>query len=144
NWKFIDFAAATPLGTFPAHVDLFGDGSCLLLDASGPTPGTLAVVLRLPHQPVLLADDLAPVSETVRYAAQPASLFDADQWWDYVWRLKRFKDLVPDLIVLPGHDVAAARQARGKDIIFHEPRATEPAGAPSPTPDMVHRLLPPM
>jgi N-acyl homoserine lactone hydrolase len=142
SWKFIDFDAAKPLGTFLAHVDLFGDGSCVLLDASGATPGTLALLLRLPHQPVLLADDLAGVEESLRYAAQPAAVFDMDQWWDHIWRLKRLKDLVPELIVLPGHDVEAARRAPNKDIVFHEPPSRTPTGDATPTPDLLHRLIP--
>ena len=77
NWKFVDFDGARPLGTFAAHIDLFGDGSCLLIDAAGTTPGTLAMLVRLPHQPLLLADDMAAVVENVRYATQPASAVDA-------------------------------------------------------------------
>jgi N-acyl homoserine lactone hydrolase len=142
SWKFIDFEAAKPLGTFLAHVDLFGDGSCLLLDARGATPGTLALLLRLPRQPVLLADDLAGVEENLRYAAQPASVSDMDQWWDHIWRLKRLKDLVPELIVLLGHDVDAARRATTKDIVFHEPPPSSTQGQPTPTPDLLHRLIP--
>jgi N-acyl homoserine lactone hydrolase len=142
SWKFLDFEAAKPLGTFLAHVDLFGDGSCLALDASGTTPGTLALLLRLPRQPVLLADDLAAVEENLRYAAQPAAVADMDEWWDHIWRLKRLKDRVPELIVLLGHDVEAARRATTKEIIFHEPPPSRIAGQPTPTPDLLHRLIP--
>ena len=138
NWKFIDFESAAPLATFRAHLDLFGDGSCLLLDASGATPGTLAMLVRLPRRPLLLAGDLAPVRETVQYAARLASVSDMDEWWDHIWRLKRFKDLVPQLIVLPGYDTSAA--ASSTNIVVHP--YTAPPETGTPTPDVLQRLIP--
>ncbi|MFQ5664946.1 MAG: MBL fold metallo-hydrolase [Candidatus Binatia bacterium] len=142
NWKFIDFRSAKPLGTFLAHVDLFGDGSCLLLEASGSTPGTMAMLARLRQGPLLLADDLAAVAESLRYAAKPASVYDMGRWWDHIWRLKRFKDLVPNLIVLPGHAREPILAARSKQIIVHDFRP--PAGrlSPAPTPNRLRRLIP--
>jgi len=134
NWKFIDFAGASPLGTFAAHVDLLGDGSCLLLDAAGVSPGSMAMLVRLPRQPVLLAGDLAAVEESVRYAAKPAAADDLRQWWDHIWRLKRFKDLAPELIVLPGHDLEPARKAASKDIIIHEAVRPDAGATRTPTP----------
>jgi glyoxylase-like metal-dependent hydrolase (beta-lactamase superfamily II) len=120
NWKFVDFAGAAALATFPAAIDLFGDGSCLLIDAPGFTPGTMAMLVRLPRRPVLLADDVAPIAESARYAARPAAAYDMRQWWENIWRLKRFKDLVPELIVLPAHDLDAARAARSDELVVHE------------------------
>lgn len=140
NWKFVDFESTPPLATFRTHVDLFGDGSCLLLDASGTTPGTMALLVRLPHRPLLLADDLAPVEETVRYAARLAAVDDMDQWWDHIWRLKRFQDLVPELIVLPGHDLGPARTADTKDIVVHPYKP--PEAQVTATPDRLQRLIP--
>jgi glyoxylase-like metal-dependent hydrolase (beta-lactamase superfamily II) len=142
SWKFIDFASAKPLATFPSAVDLFDDGSCVLIDASGSTPGTMALLVRLRDRPLLLADDLAAVEDSLRYAAKPASAYDIEGWWDHIWRLKRFKDLVPDLIVVPGHDVAPARDAHLKEIIVHEVPTPDDAARATPTPDTLHRLLP--
>jgi glyoxylase-like metal-dependent hydrolase (beta-lactamase superfamily II) len=143
NWKFIDFDAARPLATFLAAVDLFGDGSCMLLDASGVTPGTLALVVRLPQRPLLLAGDLASVEESVRYAAKPASASDLDEWWDHIWRLKRFKDLVPQLIVTPRCDLAPLRSAHQSDIVVHEAVISDEKSDALPTPDRLQRLLRP-
>ncbi len=120
NWKLIDFPQSKPLATFAAHVDLFGDGSCLLLDAAGATPGTMALLVRLASQPLLLADDMAAVDESVRYAAKPVSTYDFDAWWEHIWRLKKLKDLVPDLIVVPGHDLQPLQAVHTGDIVVHE------------------------
>ena len=141
NWKFIDFESATPLATFTAHVDLFGDGSVLLIDARGATPGTMAMLVRLPQRPVLLADDLAALEENVRYATQPPSAYDMQDWWEHIWRLKRFKDLVPELIVVPGHDLQPLQSVHAREIVVHAftPGAS---GRPTPTPNALRRLLP--
>jgi glyoxylase-like metal-dependent hydrolase (beta-lactamase superfamily II) len=136
SWRFVDLSEGRPLGTFAAAVDLFGDRSCFLLDARGPTVGTVAVLLRLADRPVLLAGDLAPVAETVRYAAAPAALDDAEAWWDRLWRLKRFKDLEPALLVVPGHDPTEIRSDPA--IRWHEPPPVTPRAAATPT---AHRPL---
>jgi glyoxylase-like metal-dependent hydrolase (beta-lactamase superfamily II) len=139
NWKFIDFESAKPLATFPAHVDLFGDGSCLLIDASGATPGTMAMLVRLPLRPVLLADDMAAVRESVRYAAKPAAAYDLGKWWDRVWRLKRLKDLAPEVLVVPGHDLDSIDPGA---ITVHEFEPPAPAASPTVTSHPLQRLLP--
>lgn len=120
NWKFVDFDEAQPLGTMRAALDLFGDGSCMLVDARGPTPGTVAFLIRLPTRPVILAGDFAPTEESLRYAAAPASLSNADAWWDHIWRLKRFVDLEPALLAVLGHEPDALRKASLPEVRWHE------------------------
>lgn len=119
EWRFIDFAGAKPLGTFRAHKDLFDDGSVLLIDVTGATAGGLAVLVRLPTAPVLLCGNLAWTQENYLHARLPGLLFDREAWWEKVWRLKKFKDLVPALVVLPDHDWAAVEAARTKDMLLH-------------------------
>jgi hypothetical protein len=120
SWRFIDFPLDAPLATFSAHVDLFDDGSCLLIEASGYTPGTMALLLRLPSGPVLLAGGLAESEETARYAKRPRSAFDMDRWWDRIWRLKRFRDLDPRLRILPGYDAGPIWQGALPDVVLHD------------------------
>lgn len=124
-----------PLGTMTSAVDLFGDGSCMVIDAAGPTPGNLAFLLRLPTRPLLLAGDLAPVEETLRYAAEPASLRDPESWWQNIWRLKRFDDLEPELLVLPGFEAEILLSDVPGELRWHEPTPLEstPARTPRPT-----------
>jgi N-acyl homoserine lactone hydrolase len=105
NWRFIDFPLDAPLATFRSHVDLFEDGSCLLIDAAGYTPGTMALLVRLPSAPLLLAGEMAFRQSNVLHAVRPRAAFEADSWWDRIWRLKRFGELEPRLVVLPGYDV---------------------------------------
>ncbi|MBI3302552.1 MAG: MBL fold metallo-hydrolase [Deltaproteobacteria bacterium] len=124
-WRFIDFAGAGPLGTFRAHRDLFGDGSVLLINAAGATAGSLAVLVRLPAAPVLLCGNLAWTKEQYLYARVPGLLFDRNAWWEKVWRLKKFKELAPELVVLPDHDWAAVEAAKTKDMVLHPFSAKE-------------------
>lgn len=119
QWKFIDFTDSQPLGAFSASRDLFGDGSVLLIDVSGATPGGLAVLVRLPHSPVLLCGNLAWTGEQARYVREPGFVFNRQSWWKNAWRLKKFMELAPNLIILPDHDWEAAEAAQTRDIIVH-------------------------
>ena len=119
TWQFVNFADTTPLGTFQAHRDLFEDGSVLLLDVSGATAGGVAALVRLPTGPVLLCGNLAWTKEQYLYARFPGVLFDRKAWWEKVWRLKKFKELVPELVVLPDHEWATIEAAKTKDIVLH-------------------------
>ncbi|MEW6298127.1 MAG: MBL fold metallo-hydrolase [Thermodesulfobacteriota bacterium] len=137
EWRFVDFAGAQPLGTFRAHTDLFGDGSVLLIDAAGATAGGMAVLVRLPTAPALLCGNLAWTKEHYFRARLPGLLFDREAWWEKVWRLKKFKELVPALVILPDHDWAAVEAVQTKDMLLHPfsaaavPREKKRAGTPA-------------
>jgi N-acyl homoserine lactone hydrolase len=142
DWKLIDFTAATPLATFPAHVDLFGDRSVLLLDVRGATPGTMAVLLRLSDRPLILTGDLLILYEQLRHVAKPAAAADMKQWWDRAWRLKRFKELVPELVVVPAHDLQPLEEAKSRRIIVHTAPEIDAPPLATPTPSTLERLIP--
>jgi N-acyl homoserine lactone hydrolase len=142
NWKFVDFEPPTPLATFRASVDLLGDGSVELIDAAGTTPGSMAVLVRLRERPLLLAGSLAAVQETVRYAARPAAAYAIESWWDTIWRLKRFRDLVPALLVVPDRDVTGVATAGLRSLTVHAPAVSTPAPTAGTLADRLRRLLP--
>ena len=77
------------------------------------------MLVRLPAGPVLLCGNLAWTKEQYFYTRLPGLLFDRDAWWEKVWRLKKFKDLVPELAVLPDHDWAAVEAGKTKDVVLH-------------------------
>ena len=120
KWQFVDFSTAPPLGTFARSHDLFGDGSIELIDVAGATAGGLAVLVRLPDRPVLLCGNLAWTHGQARYAWMPGLAFRRELWWEKIWRLKKFKDLVPELLVLPDHDWKAVRKVEASHITVHE------------------------
>lgn len=119
NWQFIDFAGSEALGTFRAHRDLFGDGSILLIDTAGATPGGMAILLRLPHAPVLICGNLAWTLEQARYVREPGFVSDRQAWWENAWRLKKFTELAPELALLPDHDWKAITAAKTTDMTLH-------------------------
>lgn len=119
RWRFIDFAGAEPLGTFRASQDLFGDGSIVLIDVTGATPGGLAVLVRLPQAPVFLCGNLAWTAEQARYVREPGFVFNRQSWWDHAWRLKKFAELAPELVILPDHEWSIVETAQTKDMIIH-------------------------
>ena len=135
SWQFVDFPPAAPLGTFAGSHDLFGDGSIELIDVAGATAGGLAVLVRLPDQPVFLCGNLAWTYSQARYAWEPGLTFQREWWWEKIWRLKKFKDLVPALLVLPDHDWDTVRKVEAADIIVHEfspPEEDEKNTSPAP------------
>ncbi len=131
HWKQIDFRSDTPLGTFPRHLDLFGDGSVELIDVAGHSAGSIAVLVRAAPRPILIAGDLVAVASGLRDPAAPAAAWNVERQWESLWRLKKLMQLVPDLIVLPGHDLEAAAEVQSGEVVVHEEE--EPAPEPSPT-----------
>lgn len=97
--------------TFSASKDLFGDGSVLLVDLAGHTPGSMGVLLALDDgSRVLLAGDAVwnnlQVELIREKAPMPGQLFDADRdaAFDTIHRLHA---LPPGIEVVAAHDHAA-------------------------------------
>ena len=98
---------------FPAHLDLFGDGRVLLLDARGHTAGSLAVLLTDPGtgQAHLMAGDAAYSPGEYREGRQsPLARITAfrDDWLRATWgRLGAFGDAHPETPIVLSHDAEA-------------------------------------
>lgn len=85
--------------------DVFGDGSVVILDMPGHTPGHQSLLVRLPKTgPVLLTGDLWHFSENVRNRGVPG--FNTDRA-DTLASMDRFD--------------AIARRLKAKVVIQHEP-----------------------
>ena len=119
RWRFIDFGQAEPLGLLAAAQDVFGDGSVVVLDASGMTAGGLAVLVRLPSGPVLLCGNLAWTRQQQVYTRLPGLAFDRNAWWDKIWRVKKWSQLAPELTVLPDHDWRTVEERATADMQLH-------------------------
>lgn len=101
-----------PILTFTRSHDLFGDGSVVLVDLVGHTPGSVGVLLHTLHGWVLLAGDAAwhhQQVDTIRQkASYPGGLADDDRAETFrtLHRLHAVKDIVN---IVPTHDHDAAR-----------------------------------
>ncbi|WP_431971378.1 MBL fold metallo-hydrolase [Nocardia sp. bgisy134] len=107
-----------PVLTFPRSKDLFGDGSVLLLDLAGHTPGSIGVLLAVDDGTrVLLAGDAVwsklQVDLLREKAPMPGQLFDSDRDAAFAV-IHRLHALPDDIEIVAGHDLAAvtARAAR--------------------------------
>ena len=76
---------------------------------------------------MLFTGDAAAVAESWRYAGVPARSDDKDAWWDSIWRIKKFLQLVPEAVVAGGHDAQRERMEGRSTIVVH---ASSPATEP--------------
>ncbi len=100
-----------PVLTFEASHDLFGDGSVLLVDLAGHTPGSIGVLLAVDDGTrVLLAGDAVWNSlqiELIREKApMPGQLFDADRAKTFE-TIHRLHALPSGIEVIAAHDYDA-------------------------------------
>ncbi len=100
-----------PVLTFPRSHDLFGDGSVILVDLNGHTPGSIGVLLAVDDGTrVLLAGDAVwnnlQVSLIREKAPMPGLLFDTDR--DAAFRTIQRLHALPDGIeLIASHDFEA-------------------------------------
>ena len=119
RWVEIDYAAGQPYATFTSHHDLLGDGTIVLVDVHGHTRGSQAMIVRAPGGPILLTGDAAWADQSWLYAATPVSADDMDAWWEQIWRIKKFAQLAPRLLVVAGHDLARIAKEKRDDVVVH-------------------------
>ncbi|MEV0356192.1 MBL fold metallo-hydrolase [Nocardia sp. NPDC050697] len=100
-----------PVFGFPRSHDLFGDGSVLLVDLHGHTPGSVGVLLAVDDgSRVLLAGDAVwskiQVDTLREKAPMPGQLFDADRDAAFA-TIHRLHALPDGIELIAGHDHAA-------------------------------------
>ena len=141
RWDSVDLADAEALGTVPHAVDLLGDDSIWLLGLPGYTPGTVAVLVRLASGPVVLAGGAAPRARSLRAPSVPAVATDPDEWWESVWRLKRFRELNEGVVVVPGFEASVLEDGDRQDIRVYAAKDSDeektesgPGRRPTPQP----------
>lgn len=105
-----------PVSTFTASHDLFDDGSVVLVELAGHTPGSVGVLLRTARGWVLLAGDAAWHTEQVDRVRQkpglPGALADSDRDAAFA-ALHRLHLARGAIRVVPTHDHDAARATNG-------------------------------
>ena len=109
NIREFDYADETRSG-FERSLDLFGDGSVVLVPVPGHTPGSLALLVALPSgRRFAFIGDLAWVSEGIRSPAERPWLArvvvdqDRDQVIDGLIHFHRLQKAT-GLVVVPSHD----------------------------------------
>src|SRR5882757_7279158 len=104
-----------PVLTFTSSHDLFGDGSVVLVDLAGHTPGSVGILLHTVDGWVLLAGDAAwhtwQIEDIRQKSSYPGGIADVDRSETFrtLHRLHAVKDR---LTIVPTHDHDAARLLR--------------------------------
>jgi glyoxylase-like metal-dependent hydrolase (beta-lactamase superfamily II) len=119
RWIEIDYSGGETYGTFDSHHDLMGDGSIILVDLKGHTHGSQGMLLHAPVGPILLTGDASWVDESWVYAGTPVAADDMDAWWEQIWRIKKLAQVVPQLLVVAGHDVSRVARQNRSDVMVH-------------------------
>lgn len=105
-----------PVLTFERSRDLFGDGSVVLVDLAGHTPGSVGVLLHEESGWVLVAGDAVwhhrQIEHAAHKAAFPGLLVDEDRDATY-GSILRLAALAPSVRVIPTHDHDLAGQWGG-------------------------------
>lgn len=105
-----------PVLTFARSHDLFDDGSVVLVDLAGHTPGSIGVLLHTLDGWVLLAGDAAwhmlQVEDIRQKSSYPGGIADVDRAETFrtLHRLHAVKDIVT---IVPSHDHAAVASYSG-------------------------------
>lgn len=123
--RLVDLSSAAPYGAFDRGLDVFDDGTLVLLDLSGRAPRGRGLWLNLDEGPVLLAgaavwtldnfQDLAPLARS--------HIDDEALYWRRVHQIRAMQEAVPRLVVLPAHGLIALKlQPRGDVTLVPFPR----------------------
>jgi N-acyl homoserine lactone hydrolase len=117
RWTRIEFIPLPDdrLAPFTAGLDLFGDGSLVVLPTPGHTAGSCSLLVRRPGlAPLLLIGDLSYDNDHLERGEVPGS-GDRAQMQNSTELVNRLRDALPGLVVLAAHDPGAA--ARLADAI---------------------------
>jgi N-acyl homoserine lactone hydrolase len=108
SYRTVDFgaAAARPHGPFARSLDLFGDGSLILLDTPGHSLGHLSVLARLREREAMIAGDAVYTLATLRDGKRPLRSEDAKAFEHSLRALQAYDREHPDALIIPGHDMA--------------------------------------
>lgn len=116
--RLIDFRDAKPYGPFEHGVDLFSDGTVILLDLDGGAAGGLGAWLNLDSGPVLLTGPAAFVYDNVFDQALPDPRFVVDVS-SFAWNTRAMRlaeEAVPRLVIVPAHDASTLKLSPRPDV----------------------------
>jgi len=113
-----DFSAAAPYGTFDHGIDLFGDGTIILIDLDGGAAGGMGAWVNLDSGSLLLTGPGAFVYDNIFDAALPDKKFVVDIS-SFMWNARAMKlasEAAPRLVILPAHDLSTLKLSPRPDI----------------------------
>lgn len=116
--KLQDFSQTSPYGTFDHGIDLFKDGTVILIDLDGGAAGGMGAWVNLDSGPILLTGPGAFVYDNIFDAALPDKKFVVDIS-SFMWNARAMKlasEAAPRLVILPAHDLSTLKLSPRPDI----------------------------
>lgn len=112
KWNEIKFQPTDDpaLAPFTESFDLMGDGSLVVLRTPGHMPGAVSMLVRRGNgAPLLLVGDLTYSQEMLENDMTPAN-GDTKVLLESFAKVRGLMETMPDLVVLPAHDLQAAEK----------------------------------
>ncbi len=108
DYRLVDFEGpgASSFATFGSSIDLFGDGSVMLVATPGHTHGHMSVVLRLDGGEALITGDAIYTMRTLRERHVPYRMDDEHRFRRSLREIELYVEQTPNAVVVPGHDMA--------------------------------------
>jgi len=106
----VDWIGTAPYGPFDGHIDVFGDGSLVLVPTPGHTPGHMAVLLNLVGGSFLFTGDSAWIDRHWQEVAPKGRLVRGLLEYDWelnqqaLLRIRTWAEAIEDLVVISGHE----------------------------------------
>jgi glyoxylase-like metal-dependent hydrolase (beta-lactamase superfamily II) len=112
NWTHIPFEPVKDdsLAPFTQAYDLMGDGSMMVIPTPGHMPGSVSMLVRT-DPPLLFVGDLCYSLELLMQDQFPG-IGDEEVLGETFARVRKLIERMPDLMVMPAHDVIAEGQMR--------------------------------
>ena len=118
--KLQDFSQCPPYGTFDHGIDLFKDGTVILIDLDGGAAGGMGAWINLDSGPILLTGPAAFVYDNIFDASLPDKKFVVDIA-SFAWNARAMllvSEAAPRLVILPAHDLSTLKLSPRPDITF--------------------------
>ena len=99
-----------PVLGFDRSWDVFGDGSVVVLEAAGHTPGSQMVLLNLDNQPVLITGDGIYTHRNYELPAPKGKIFAHRTDWndeksmEVILKIRDIHEKHPEVLILASHD----------------------------------------
>jgi glyoxylase-like metal-dependent hydrolase (beta-lactamase superfamily II) len=112
NWKFFELAAK-PYELYSRSLDLFGDGSIILVPMEGHSPGTIGMILNFQSgRRMFFTSDCSWASEGITKPAEKSFLImnfmkpdmDPHQVQSALIKAHQIKNKYPNMEIIPAHD----------------------------------------
>lgn len=121
KWKLLDFSKADiKIDPFGRAFDIFNDGSVLVIETPGHTPGSISMIVNLPKGPVFLVGDIAWRMENIhtKTIGMPFVSVNAVDHRRALGKLIAFIKENPKVTIVPTHDLSNLKKWAREDIIL--------------------------